>query len=107
VVASGAPMHPNLRPILDRGPPPARFKVHMLRLWRDIVTSSSDLLRFNFPRISPKRSTYLSWAGGRIFPPEYPLSIFYFIEVRVEAIRTKAICCGVEDWWSYHVWASR
>src|SRR5215211_2995582 len=41
-------------------------------LWRGIVTSSGDLLRSNFPRISRKSGTYLSRAEDRHFPARVP-----------------------------------
>src|SRR5918995_629868 len=49
-------------------PCPPRLRASSWDLWREIVTSSGDLLRFNFTRISRKRGTYLSRVEDRHFP---------------------------------------
>src|SRR5215216_4625811 len=49
-------------------PCPPGLRASSWDLWREIVTSSGDLLRFNFTRISRKRGTYLSRVEDRHFP---------------------------------------
>src|SRR5687767_11905533 len=45
-----------------RWPRPPGCGYRWLRLWREIVTSSSDLLCAEFSKFPPKKSTYLSRA---------------------------------------------